>query len=529
MTAVEEAPSPPRGLFRSPWGLLEFQAEGVAQAYYQTGDPDGGVLCVWSTGLGKTVLSIALACLLIEDGEIDRVIVACEKGKLFDWVEDFGAFSDLAAHRYHGPGRQRRLAKADSRVLVSTYETLRSDLMVWRKNPGKHSRGSRADGPLMDALGLRGQRVLWIFDEVTKAKNRSSQTHKSLDHVLSQLRKGPHHQRVLALSATPLERDFEDAYNIGRLVCPSRMPTVNDFERRYTKGKDVLGRYVFRKDRSGEFTNLFAPVLLKKNKTDPDVVAQFPAMVEKAVHVDLHPEHRKLYDAVLDIFESDDADDMRMFGILRMTAGHPCSHLHASNPVSKSIVEALGEDFLRSVPSSKSTELINRLKPLIKGQGAQAIVFSFYGQSVLVELAEDLRAAGFTVVTYTGGMSAEALERSKVAFTSGEAEIFLASDAGARGLNLGNASYVFEFESSLTYAGRTQRINRAHRLSSSVESVTAYTLVAVDTIEESIMELVLRRNRDLDTVLGNDDGAEGFVSAEDRRAMLEIVRKRHRR
>lgn len=525
MTALDEATTP--GLFHTPWnGLLDYQAEGVARCYYgSTRDVsvDGSMLLLFEMGLGKTVCSISLACLLWEDHEIDRVVVACEKGKLTDWVNDFRAFSELGVRKYHGPNRKNMWAKDPQPVMISTYETLRTDLMSWHKNEGKRGRGSRVDGPLMEALTIRDSRTLWIFDEVTKLRGRGSQIHQAFDYALAQARKHSH-QRVIGLTGTPVERDFEDFYNIGRIVCPSLMPTVTEFEKRYTKGRDLLGRYVFQGGRKAEFAAMFTPVVVRKRKTDPDVIDQFPEMVEKMVEVELHPKHQQFYDAVLDMF--DDPEDMRAFTIARMTAGHPCSHLHANNDISRSIVEIMGEETLRSIPSSKSTELINRLKPLVKGQGAQAIVFTYFGKSVLPELAKDLRMAGFTVSTFTGGMSTREQDRAKEEFTSGQTEVFLASDAAAKGLNLGNASYVFEYDSATTYATRTQRFNRAHRLSSIRSVVTGITLVAQDTIETGLFGLALRRNVDHDLAVGDRSDDTAFIAAADRRRMLTRDRRR---
>ena len=526
MTALDEAPATTPGLFHTPWsGLLDYQAEGVALCYYGTNFEhgiDGGRLLLFEMGLGKTVCSIALACFLWEDHEIDRIVVACEKGKLTDWVNDFRSFSELGVRKYHGSNRKNMWAKDPQPVMISTYETLRTDLMGWHKNEGKRGRGSRVDGPLMEALNIRASRTLWIFDEVTKLRGRGSQVHQSFDYALAQARKHTH-QRVLGLTGTPVERDFEDFYNVGRIVCPTVMPTVAEFEKRYTKGRDLLGRYIFQGGRKAEFAAMFTPVVIRKRKTDPDVIDQFPQMVEKMVEVELNPKHQQFYDAVLASFE--DPEDIRSFTIARMTAGHPCSHLHADNPISRSIVEVMGEEFLRSIPSSKSVELINRLKPLVKGQGAQVIVFTYFGKSVLPELAADLRNAGFTVSTFAGGMNVGEQDRAREEFTSGQTEVFLASDAAAKGLNLGNASYVFEYESATTYATRTQRFNRAHRLSSAHPTVTGVTLIAQDTIETGLFNLALKRNADHDLATGDQSDGTSFISASQRRAMLRVGRK----
>lgn len=524
MTSALERVTPEGPLFHSPLGVFPFQADGIADALVRT-DPGGeqGLLFLYSTGLGKSIVGMALSAILFEDDAADLVIVAAERNKIVDWRDDFARFTRLEAHLYHGTGRQKRLAKAAPHVLVSTYETLARDLTSLVSVEGRKSK-KIADGPLMDSLGLRGKRVVFVFDEITALKSRGSQQHKAFAYVLGQLRKAAH-VRAFGLTATPAEADIEDAYNIGRILFPEGMPTVSAFEESYTRGRDMYGRYAYKPYARDEFGAVFRKHALIKHKTDPDVIEQFPQKVEKALHVELDPAHRKFYDAVAETVRPDygsptaQQQEQLAFTVLRMTAGHPCSHLYASNEVSKLIVETLGEEALRAVPSSKSRELVDRLKPLVKGQRAQAIVFTFYGQSVLRALAEDLRAAGFGVVEYHGGNSVGANEQAKNAFVAGQAEILLASDAAARGLNLQNAQYVFEYESALTFALREQRINRVHRIGSGHPSVTCYTLVAEDTVEEGIVRKVLSRNRDHDA-LATEGGEENYVTAADRREIL---------
>jgi SNF2 family DNA or RNA helicase len=530
---------PNDSLFYSPLGLFEFQAEGVAEAYLRT-SPEGqsGVIAVYDTGLGKTVVGMGLAAYLFEDDQIDLVMVICEKNKLTDWRDEFERFTGLNVHRYHGTGRQKRLAKVkDLHVFATTYETGRNELMTRQKMPNRRSKGSRVDGPLVEALDLRNKRVLWIFDEITKLRSRSSELHHAYDYILHELRKGQHHQRLLGLTATPMERDFEDAYNVGRIVCPEKMPTVEVFEKTFTSGVDIYGHYTFRRDRIELFATLFQDITMRKRKTDPDVIDQFPQQIEKSIVVEMLPEHEGLYEIVQGFYdppegeedlrteEQRDSDERRLYGVLRMTAGHPACHLHTGNSISTLFREQMGE-VLRSIRSSKTEELIARLKPLIRGQGAQAVIFTFYANTVLLELVRELREAGFSVAEYHGGRNLTQNDDAKEQFIRGNVELLVTSDAGSKGLNLGNAEYVFEYESALTYATRTQRINRVHRINSSHPLVTCYTMIVKNTIEEGIIQKVLQRNENQDTLLGDEDDGSNFVSAATRRELLQVSRKR---
>lgn len=522
----------------SEFGLFDFQADGVAEAYLRTEPGElSGILCVYDTGLGKTFVGMGLSVMLFEDDKIDLVLVVAERNKITDWRDDFTTYTTLNAHRYHGPGRQKRLAKDQGlHVFITTYETARNELMAYEKAPGKRSKGHKVDGPLMEALGLRNKRVLVIYDEVTKLRSRSSELHTAHAYALGQLRKGPFPPRVLGLTATPMERDYEDAYNVARIVCPERMPIVEVFEKTFVESRDDYGRARFKRATEDVFASLFQGLIMRKRKTDPDVIEQFPQQIEEFIHVEPLKEHAELYEAVEEIFDTaegetdsrnpfqQDADEIRLYGLLRLTAGHPQAHLRAGSPTSQAICQVMGEEALKAIKSSKTEELLQRLKPLIKGQGAQAVVFTFFGNSVLPILVEELRKAGYSVLSYCGSNSLKQNDDAKRAFVNGEIEILVASDAAAKGLNFPNAQYVFEYESSLTFANRTQRINRVHRIGSKHGSVTCYTLILDGTIEDGIVNKVLKRNEQQDRLLGDEDDGSAFVSAATRRELLQMAR-----
>lgn len=510
--------------FRSPLGLFPFQADAVVQAYFEVKP-----VVTLDTGLGKTIVSMALAAQLFDAGEIDLAIHVGRRGKIGDKDEfpaDWANFTDLRTLTYHGVNRVKKLAQSDApQVILTTYETGRAELMR-RVKTGRSGKGGRADGPLMEVLHLRDKRVLWLFDEIIKLGNRGSETYQAYDYVISQLRRGPHRQRVVGFSATPMRVDYEQPFNIGRIVAPDRMPTVTWFEENLTYGRDDRSRLIYRKGAEEWFASVFEPMVYRKRITDPDVQGQMPTLLERAMHVDLLPEHAALYKAVGSLYDGREDDppttqeeDMLKLA-LKLTAGHPASHLHSGSKLSRTIVETMGEAALRATPSSKTLRLIDELNTIVRGQGSQALVFTFFAETVLPEVAADLRAAGFTLATYTGGQSVRENEDAKRAFKAGDVEILLSSDAGSEGLNLPEAHYIIEYESALTYDTRKQRFGRATRIVGGGATVFGVTMVARRTVEEGMLNSVLRRNALQDRLLG-DTGADGHMGADERRAILK--------
>jgi superfamily II DNA/RNA helicase len=217
--------------------------------------------------------------------------------------------------------------------------------------------------------------------------------------------------------------------------------------------------------------------------------------------------------------------------IKRMVVNHPASIIHSAtkgqSQLARLLVEELGEAYFRSVSSVKEQGLVDYLEPLVKGQGAKVIVFSFFGPSTLPLLAVALRKKKFTVFETYGGMDLDTIGTQRQGFRefAGPA-VLLSSDAGARGINLPQATYVVEYESALTFAMRTQRINRVHRIDSTAASVTCMTFFCHETVEETIAKNMIDRNSQHDILLDERDAGEDHITAMERREMLSISRGR---
>lgn len=517
-------------LYQSKFGkLFDFQEIGCALAYLLMEQRSAGTFAAWDTGTGKTHLAMALAALLNEDSMIDVVLLVAEKGKVGEWEEDFRSSTSLTARLHHGSARMKKIVTEPlPQVLISTYETLKADTCSFVKRPGKRGT-SMEDGPLM--AHLRGLRVLVVYDEVAKLRNRSSANYKAHYRLLTQLRKA-NLTRVLGLTATPIERDFEDAFNQGRLISPENMPTVDEFERAYVRARDIYGRPQYQQHKMHEFAGLFRPFMHRVRKTDPEVMAEFPSQVEESTHVTLPKEQMDLYEMV-ESFQ-DDAEDGEpvpgLWTVLRQIAAAPASLISSEGALAQQLVGALGADYLRGLPSGKEAALEAYLEPIIEGQGSKCVVFTFFGQSVLPLLAGNLRRRGWKVYVNHGALSPAQQTESRTGFR-GDSQpcVFLTSDAGARGLNLPEALYVINYELPLTHANYTQRINRIHRIDSTHASVTCQSFIATDTVEEGVAQRMMERNEWQDVLLGDDDAGENFISAADRREMLNIARDRHKR
>lgn len=368
----------------------------------------------------------------------------------------------------------------------------------------------------------------------TKMKSRTSNNHRAHKHLVDRLRE--HGEcRVLGLTATPVEKSLEDYYNLLRIPIPHVVGTVKDFETEHVEFRDINGRArcknISPKD---SYEPWVTPFTVKvgdhihvKHKSDADVVDQFPAMTEEYTVRKLQGDHAKLYRLVDDFLAEEFPDDRQGFQVLRQLALYPEALLGSESKLAQAVVEVVGGDALKGTVSTKLRWLLEVLERTVEAAEQQALVFCFYGPSVLPLLARDLTEAGFTVAQNHGAVPSAQREDAKARLKDGSLPILLCSDAGARGLNFPDVSYVVNYDVPLTHATYTQRINRNNRIGSTGLRF-AHTLLAEDTLDNAIFGLWNRTEKESDLVLDAQGDELSVMGHQARKALIDRLRRQTR-
>jgi hypothetical protein len=535
-------------LYHSPLGLFPFQVDGAARTYWQWTETDEPVmLALWDTGIGKSHLAMAISAMLFEDGLIDQVVVVAEANKVLDWVEDdFPTYTDLTVKRYAGdPKKRQKILDDPPQVMVMSYETGRNDICQFR------GKGSKAIvGEKMLAEALRGKRVALIFDEFSRMRNRTSRLYIAWDYLVNRVLRRTEHQPLIAgLTATTVEDSPADHWNAGRILAPDRAGTVAWFEETYVASRSIWDNSPASwKNLTPEelvdpgvtpLNQLFGPITLRKRKTDDDVIDYFPAKMENPpTMVELSKPHRALYDMVAEVFDDEDlADEVSQqgFGLLRLLAGHPMSLLRSEGVYARDIVSKVGHAYLEGLATSKPGPGNAKTEAMLEWQARmgnqQTCIFTFYGNSMLPYLEHSLRQEGYLISVNHGRLDEVERKRQRDAFRAGDTQVFLSSDAGAKGLNLGVGSGLLHYECPLLYSTFVQRSDRIHRIDSRHPSVTIDHLIVADSVEEGIAHKMLKRNQWAEKVQDPDltedyEPTERFLRAKDRLEMLRRATKR---
>jgi SNF2 family DNA or RNA helicase len=159
--------------------------------------------------------------------------------------------------------------------------------------------------------------------------------------------------------------------------------------------------------------------------------------------------------------------------------------------------------------SSKLDDLLEMIEEMIP-EGRRILLFSQF-TSMLDLIKPRLVEAGVPYVELRGDTRDRAAPVR--AFEAGEVPLFLISlKAGGRGLNLTSADTVIHYDPWWNPAVENQASDRAHRIGQT-KSVFVYKLIAMDTVEERILELQ-QRKAELASIAFSEAGSTTFDAAD---------------
>lgn len=508
------APQPPES-FRAE--LRPYQLEGLTWLHFLHGQGLGGILAD-DMGLGKTLQTLALiATVRAEQDAAATGSGSAAEGAAQDPAE--GAAQDApgdAAARSPRPGSRRPfLVVAPSSVLgVWEAEAARfaPDLDLRVVDRTSRARGRVLRGAVEDAdivvtsytlLRIDSEEFIaqeWdgvILDEAQFVKNRATAAHRTARKLRAPFR--------LAVTGTPLENSLTDLWSLLALTVPGLFPSASRFTREFVRpiesGEDPA--------RMARLRRRIRPFVLRRTKEL--VASDLPAKQEQVARIPLEPEHRELYDSVLQRERKkvlgliDDMDRnrfivFRSLTLLRMLALDP------------RIVEGeWGE-----VPSSKMNALMGKLDEVL-AEGHRVLIFSQF-TSFLRRVGDELlsRDVPFSYLDGSTRNRAQVID----GFRGGDDPVFLISlKAGGFGLTLTEADYVFLLDPWWNPAAEAQAIDRTHRIGQT-SSVMVYRLVAEGTIEEKVLALQEKKAALFDALTDGGDAFSKHLTATDIRDLF---------
>lgn len=485
MSSVLSESEPRSSLFRKPFDGFEWKSYQKRAVNVLEFEDNCMLQC--GPGLGKTLMSLMMACQRMERGDCDKIVVWVPAALVYDWVREIERSTRLSVatpnRSWNPKKREGFYLSDDSDVWVLNYERMRT---VDRE-------------PIEKAL--KGSKPLFIMDEVQSVKGRSSAKHKELAKLSRHC--GASH---IALTATPIVRGPEDFYNEFRIIDPKIFGTVKDFERLFTYNngeRTIWGDYVGYQNLSLMHVMAGAQVF-SASKSSPEIACEFPSKQEVLYEYSLSPKHQAIYDEIMDYGYSL-GREQRQGTLFMLTFMRLCNmpevllqeHVYDDTDYGRqlmaidAICRAHEKDLRDDKACAKLQLAIDKVEE-ITDAGEKLLVFAQQTFNCLYPLGKRLER--IKPLFYTGDVSLLDKERVKSEFKGNpDRLLLLMSDAGQVGLNFQECRYLMHYQTPITHAAYEQRSDRISRVDSKFDSITVMRFMGTGTVEERIEETMQGR------------------------------------
>jgi superfamily II DNA or RNA helicase len=435
------------------------------------------VVAAFGTGSGKTLLEMAAFTHAHASNPSSRGLILVPSVVQGQFGGEALRYLEPGKYKWHcepGAAREQRIAAykdPSHHFCVMTHQSFRDDMMHLGAKAAGISEQEMADrvgamtpaerkGWMRELMQREGIHFNYLAnDESQNALNRAGKDNSGLANVVDAL--GDNAEYLLHASGDPVKNDASEAFDLLSKMDRERYNDRAAFMRRYgadtLAAKDALkremARYVYpsRIDPDVQAHKQESKLALsdgqRKSLTELDkaFASARLARMQGKVDVEAMRTISPTSFAGVDAAEHENVarELQRNLGILKSAAVRRVINTHPENPVLDDIAKKASER-----------------------QGKPGVVFAHSLQQVKM-IAERLQKEGHRVVMITGADSAQEKERKRLMFRpekgEAEADILVASDAGATGMNLQRGQWLYQADTPDTAMTHAQRRGRIYR------------------------------------------------------------------
>jgi SNF2 family DNA or RNA helicase len=474
-----------------------------------------GLLCD-EVGLGKTIEAGLVLQEYLQRQMVQRVLILTPPALVEQWREELAAKFGLDNFVTNTDPEFRALGSqawaAFPRVVAS--------LAVARQ---------AAHRPEMTQIPYD----LLIVDEAHHLKNRATASWKLINEL--------QRKYILLFTATPVQNNLDEEYNLITLLKPGQLETPRQFRQQFVAQGDPR----LPKNR-GRLRELLADTMIRHTRSQ--VSLTLPVRRAHTLRLALSQAERALYEAV-SAFVRQDFSPVAADGISepaevtrpRLSSAHKFTlqtlqrELGSSpgaveptlrrmagqshEPARRAQLLALADQSAGVTTWTKAEALLKLLEPMVSpGQARKVLIFTHF-QRTLEKLAEQLRSRHIPFEVYHGGLSTVAKDEVIHRFEA-EGVVLLSTEAAGEGRNLQFCHTMVNFDLPWNPMRIEQRVGRIHRIGQT-HDVEIYNISAENTIEDYILDILDRKLNMFELVIGEMDMILGHLA--DERDFEEMV------
>ncbi len=462
--------------------LRHYQVDGVRWLWFMT-ELGLGACLADDMGLGKTIQVIDLLLLRRAGGKNkDRApsLLVVPASLLGNWRQELERFAPSLrvcfAHRSEADAEELERIAGNPEKQLAGYDLVVTTYGLSRRQEWLEK--------------LRWSLV--ILDEAQAIKNAGSTQTRAV-------KKLPAAGRIV-LTGTPVENHLGDLWSLFDFCCPGLLGTAKQF-------KDFVKRLNTRQDAQafGALRQLVRPYILRRLKTDPNIVPDLPEKTEMRTECGLSKKQAVLYGKAVDDLARrlKEAEGIARRGLvlatlmqLKQICNHPAQYLQ---------MPVFDPD-----ESGKFDRLQLLCGPIAERQEKMLVFTQF--QSLTEPLAEFLATVfDRKGLVLHGGTPVKRRSELVKSFQddAGPPFFVISLKAGGSGLNLTAASHVVHFDRWWNPAVENQATDRAFRIGQK-RNVLVHKFVCRGTVEERIDAMIRDKQGVADKLL--NQGSETLLT-----------------
>ncbi|QSX00995.1 DEAD/DEAH box helicase [Haloterrigena alkaliphila] len=441
--------------------MLEHQVDAAYRALFEM---DGKALLADEVGLGKTIeVGMILKEMHYRDTD-DSVLVLTPAQLAKQWqaelLEKFGLdfvcnyddeFDGFDAHDY----------------VIASIDTAKSD---------RHR----------DDVLARDWDVL-VLDEAHYVKNEETDRYDLIDNLS--------YHYAFFLTATPIQNELTDLYNIISLLRPGLFGT-----------RDAFHHYFINSDQEtlvnrNELQTRLNKVMIRNRRADTDI--DFTERKIDTRTFDPTPKERELYDAVSEYvrgaYSKDQGQKLVLMLLQKEVVSSPAAlrgtiemRLEDQSELAQ---ESELESILDLIDSIDAVTKQERLLDIVEEarehvEMGRVIVFTQF-RATQRQILDKLATEGYTVHAFHGGHSSQEKEDIVKNFEE-EGGVLVSTDAMNEGRNLQFCNIMVNYDLPWNPMKVEQRIGRIHRIGQKRE-IYVFNMALKDTIEEYVLDRLFHK------------------------------------
>lgn len=341
---------------------------------------------------------------------------------------------------------------------------------------------------------LKGYFDMVIVDEAHKLKSNGTQNWQFVNSIQKKY--------FLLLTATPLQNDLKELFNLITLLRPGQLGSYRNFKQKYTRDKRTP-------QNAPELKKLLDEVMIR-NKHGANM--GFTKRHVQNIPVILGSLEKNLYEQVTNFVRKGFRHGPQGFGALPLLTlqREICSSTFAAVLTLFKLSQSIDENLVSQEEAAALFQLTQTVKDnakmkvveeLVRKTSEKIIIFTEF-LATQSYIRTRLEQAGVLTLAFDGSLSASKKEFVKYEFKERpQYRVMVCTESGGEGINLQFCNTMINYDLPWNPMRLEQRIGRIHRLGQT-RDVFIYNLYTQNTVEEHLIRLLSEKVKMFEMVIG---------------------------